>query len=206
MIFKLLFKLYKGVVYKIIAPFYNKLLFNAHKVQIVRPWKINGFIYVENNRSSIAIGKHFSVNTSFFYNNIGRQHSTSLIAELGGRLKIGNNVGISSSTIVCHQEVEIQDNVRIGGNCVIYDTDFHSTNAASRAALVENKSETKTAKVTICKNAFIGAHSTILKGTFIGENSIIGAGSVVAGSKIPANEIWGGNPARFIKVITSDKT
>ena len=39
-----------------------------------------------------------------------------------------------------------------------------------------------------------------LKGVAIGENSIIGAGSVVTRS-IPKNQIWAGNPAKFIRVI-----
>lgn len=56
------------------------------------------------------------------------------------------------------------------------------------------------APVIIEDNAFIGARSIILKGVTIGANSIIGAGSVVTKS-IPANEIWAGNPAKFIRKI-----
>lgn len=51
--------------------------------------------------------------------------------------------------------------------------------------------------VHICKGVFIGANTTICNAVTIGENSIIGAGSVVT-KDIPANEIWAGNPARFI--------
>lgn len=53
-------------------------------------------------------------------------------------------------------------------------------------------------QVRICKDAFIGARTIICNAVTIGENSIIGAGSVVT-KDIPANEIWAGNPARFIK-------
>jgi len=54
--------------------------------------------------------------------------------------------------------------------------------------------------VVVKDNAFIGARSIILKGVTIGNNSIVGAGSVVTKS-IPDNEIWAGNPARFIRSI-----
>ncbi|WP_103192495.1 acyltransferase [Formosa algae] len=49
----------------------------------------------------------------------------------------------------------------------------------------------------------MGASSIILKGVTIGENSIIGAGSVVTKS-VPCNEIWGGNPAKFIRKIDEE--
>lgn len=58
----------------------------------------------------------------------------------------------------------------------------------------------KCAPVVIGDNVFIGAKCIILKGVTIGENSIVGAGSVVTKS-IPANEIWAGNPAKFIRKI-----
>ena len=45
---------------------------------------------------------------------------------------------------------------------------------------------------------WIGANVTILKGVKIGEGAIIAAGSVVT-KDIPAYEIWGGVPARFLK-------
>lgn len=52
--------------------------------------------------------------------------------------------------------------------------------------------------IEICSGAFIGTCSIITKPCRIGENSIVAAGSVVT-KDIPDNEIWGGNPARFIK-------
>ena len=56
------------------------------------------------------------------------------------------------------------------------------------------------APVIIEDTVFIGAKCIILKGVTIGQNSIVGAGSVVTKS-IPADEIWGGNPAKFIRKL-----
>ena len=58
----------------------------------------------------------------------------------------------------------------------------------------------KMANVTIEHDAFIGAGSIILKGVTIGACSVIGAGSVVT-KNIPPNEIWAGNPAKFIRKL-----
>ncbi len=51
-------------------------------------------------------------------------------------------------------------------------------------------------------NVFIGANCIILKGVKIGDRSIIGAGSVVT-KNVPSDQIWAGNPAKFIREITN---
>lgn len=146
------------------------------------------------------LGKNFKSNNREIANPIGRFNRCSIIVGRNAKLIIGDNVGISSTAIVCHELVTIGNNVNIGGNVVIYDTDFHSLNPYHRLDRNVDKLNTKTNPVSIGDNVFIGAHSTILKGVQIGVNSIVGAGSVVTKS-IPDNEIWGGNPARFIKNI-----
>lgn len=52
--------------------------------------------------------------------------------------------------------------------------------------------------MSIGDDAFIGAKAIILPGLSIGNRCIIGAGSVVT-KNIMGNEIWAGNPAKFIK-------
>lgn len=56
----------------------------------------------------------------------------------------------------------------------------------------------KHASIKIEDDAFIGARSIITKGVTIGARSVVAAGSVVV-CDIPSDEIWGGNPAKFIK-------
>ena len=53
-------------------------------------------------------------------------------------------------------------------------------------------------KVHIHKGAYLGMNTLVVKPVKIGEYAIIGAGSVVT-KDVPANEVWAGNPARFIK-------
>lgn len=48
-------------------------------------------------------------------------------------------------------------------------------------------------------NVEIFANSVIIGDVHIGDNATIGAGSVVT-KDIPANEVWAGNPAHFIKL------
>ncbi len=153
---------------------------------------------IVTRRGKLIIGQNFTMNSGNNYNIIGRQQK--MIFWVEGKLKIGNNVGMSSTAIICNYDIEIGDNVKIGGNTVIYDTDFHSLNASIRADKNLDKLNAKCGKVLVKDNVFIGSHSTILKGVTIGENSIIGACSLVS-KDIPDNEIWAGNPAKLIKKI-----
>lgn len=56
-------------------------------------------------------------------------------------------------------------------------------------------------EVKIGENVFIGMNTLIVNAVNIGNNAVIGAGSVVI-CDIPANEVWAGNPAKFIKKRT----
>ena len=88
--------------------------------------------------------------------------------------------------------------MKIGGNCYIIDTDFHSIDPEKRKYPDQDRNDTRTAPVTIRENAFIGAASIILKGVTIGKGAVIGAGSVVT-RDVPDGQLWAGNPARFIR-------
>lgn len=146
----------------------------------------------------ITIGKNVKINSRVSANPIGGQAYTSFYVSNKGNLTIGNNVGISNSSIVSFCKIDIEDNVLIGGDCKIYDSDFHSINPEARK--MPNDIYYKSLPVTIKSGAFIGAASIILKGVVIGKNSVVGAGSVVT-KCIPDNQIWAGNPAKFIKNI-----
>jgi acetyltransferase-like isoleucine patch superfamily enzyme len=180
-----------------------KILFILNEIDFRENLCVKGFLKVLVTRQGkVTIGRSLSLNSGEHYNVIGRQQKCIFWVE--GILTIKDNVGISSSAIICKHQITIGNNVVMGGNTVIYDTDFHSLDACQRNDRKIDRANARWAPVEIMDNVFIGAHSTILKGVTIGENSIVGACSVVI-KNIPANEVWGGNPAVFIKkAIFSD--
>ena len=101
-------------------------------------------------------------------------------------LKLGKNTDIGAfSYINAKYGVEIQDNVQIGSHCSIYSW-----------STIDNKR----GKITIKKNAKIGAHSVIMPSVTIGKNSIIGAFSF-ANKDIPDNVVAFGVPVKVIKKL-----
>lgn len=176
---------------------YNYILLKYRHVTIGAHSRINGRIYcVSNSKQGIIIGDNVSINSCLKSNPIGGNERTILFAKGDGKISIGDNCGISNSVIFATNSIQVCDNVMIGGNVKIYDTDFHFVDYNRR--ITEDGS--KTAEVIIKEGAFIGAHSIILKGVTIGERSVIGAASVVT-KDIPPYELWAGNPAVFIRKL-----
>ena len=198
-----LFKGLRKIINILVNYIYNPLghlIFILNDVKIKSGFSISGFMKVHITRRGVVnIGENFKVNSGD-HNLIGRQQKTIFWVE--GNLSIGDNVGISSTAIICNYKISIGNNVTIGGNTVIYDSDFHNLDPLLRRNKFNDKISSIKLPVIIENDVFIGAHSTVLKGVTIGQNSIIGACSVVTKS-VPANEIWAGNPARFIKVINN---
>jgi acetyltransferase-like isoleucine patch superfamily enzyme len=199
----LVFKTLKAIRTKIRQPFdylICSFIFYTNGVRF-SSFKNNGYPKINVGLGGKCyIGKNFKSNNREMSNPIGRFNRCSLIVGKKGSLIIGDNVGMSSTAIVCYNRIEIGNNVNLGGNVVIYDTDFHSINPQDRLYRKKDVENTKTKPVKVGNNVFIGAHSTILKGVTIGDNSVVGACSVVTRS-IPNNEIWAGNPAKFIRSI-----
>ena len=113
-------------------------------------------------------------------------------------IEIGNQVGISGTTIYAREKISIGDNTLIGANTKIFDNDFHPLDVDARNNNQFDKLVLK--PVEIGQNVFIGCNCIITKGTKIGDNCVIGAGSVVHG-EFPDNVVIAGNPARIISVV-----
>lgn len=176
-------------------------LFGAHMLN-VGPLP---FVYVSRTaRMRIGAGCTFANHTR--HNTIGVIKPCSLAAHGSGYLEIGDRVGLSGVSVCAYDHIAIGDDVLIGANTFIFDTDFHSIDFAQRITEIStgNFGGVLHRPVRIESGAFIGANCIVTKGVTIGTRSIIGAGSVVT-RDVPAGQIWAGNPAHFVRVVPSPR-
>ena len=132
---------------------------------------------------SISIGKHCHLVCSTKYNWIGISAPVS-ICSYGGRIIIGDNVGISGSAIVSFDQVRIGSWTIVGSGALIIDSNFHSLDAGARRyeRVDSNYSDVTSEAVNIGQDVFIGARSIICKGVTLGDRAVVGAGVVLARS------------------------
>lgn len=133
---------------------------------------------------SEIIGKKVDNSTTIF---------TPFNTNFGKHISIGKNVFINHGcTFLDLGGITIENDVLIATNVQLI-TESHSIKPTERKALVLDA-------ILIKKNAWIGAGAIILPGVTVGENSVVAAGAVVT-VNIPANCLFGGIPAKFIKNI-----
>lgn len=59
---------------------------------------------------------------------------------------------------------------------------------------------------TVEDEAFIGMGATVLDGAVVEKNAMVAAGAHVRqNTRIPFGEVWGGNPARFLRKLTEEE-
>ncbi len=184
---KYITKIYKIYLYTI----YGKVVFDNSVNLLGLP------ILQVSKRSTFHFGRNVSIISNTRFNMAGLNKKTTIYTADKSSLVVSDNVGISGVSIYCSKSIFIGENVLIGVNVYIWDTDFHSVNSTERLSI--GKDIPNTAPIRIEKNVFVGANSIILKGVTIGEGSVIAAGSVVS-KNVPPMQIWGGNPIQFIKM------
>lgn len=100
-------------------------------------------------------------------------------------IRIGDCVNIQDGSVLhtLYQKstIEIGNHVSIGHNVVIHGAKIHDY-------------------------ALIGMGAVVMDDAEVGEGALVAAGSVVLSrTKIGPNELWGGAPAKFIKMVEPEK-
>jgi UDP-3-O-[3-hydroxymyristoyl] glucosamine N-acyltransferase len=87
--------------------------------------------------------------------------------------QVGNGTKIDAQVFLAH-------NVVVGAECLL----------VAGAALAGS--------VTLGDEVIVGINASVVVGVTIGDRAIIGAGSVVT-KDVPANQVWAGAPARYLR-------
>lgn len=189
--------------YKYISIHYKLLKLSFWNVQYGKNVRVIGPMRLRMTRdANIRIGNHFTA-ISGFCSTIDSGHKNVLSAVGGADIIIHDHVGMTSTSIYSQNRVEIGSHVLIGADTIIMDTNFHSLDYSIRGTGKEgyqHDGTVNTAPVKIGNHVFIGTRCIINKGVTIGDGAVIAAGSVIV-KNIPAWEVWGGNPAKFIKSL-----
>lgn len=140
-----------------------------------------------------SVGDHcrISGNTTFTGRTAGR--STP-------RLSLGNNIDIGwMTTLAVGNEIIIQDNVRIAGQCFLAGYPGHPLNAIDRAKGLPESDE-QVGNIVLEQDVWLATGVSVMAGVTIGQGAVIAAGSVVT-KDIPANVLAGGAPAKVIRSL-----
>ena len=109
-------------------------------------------------------------------------------------IKLGEGSGIGANCSI-PTGVTIGNHVMMGIDILMFTNEHRHDDITVPMGL---QGRTKVMPIVIEDDVWIGSRSLIMKGVRIGHGAIIAAGSVVT-KDVPPYEIWGGNPARFIK-------
>jgi acetyltransferase-like isoleucine patch superfamily enzyme len=121
---------------------------------------------------------------------------THIVVDSNSTLSIHDSFIGRNCVITAHEKIIINKGCLIAEMVVIRDQD-HVIDIITGEIPRE---EFKTAPVEIEENVWIASKATVLKGVTIGKYSVIAASAVVT-KDVPAYEVWGGVPAKFIKHV-----
>ena len=102
---------------------------------------------------------------------------------------IGNNVTVKSG-------IYLWDGITVGNDVFLGPNVTFTNDKYPRSKQYPESFQ----RITIEDGASIGAGAIILGGVTIGKKAMVGAGSVVT-KDIPAEELWMGNPAKFVRKL-----
>lgn len=186
--------------------YWNKFLFKIYDIDFKDNMSVFGHIFLRiRPNASIKIGNNFNFTSGVGINPLSRNKKGYIFVAENGILNIGDNVGISSSCLWVKEKVIIGNNVFIGADCIIMDTDAHNLDYRIRREREVNKKgftkdvlTAKSSPIIIGDDVLIGTRCIILKGVKIGNRTVIGSGSIVTTS-IPDDCIAAGNPCKVIR-------
>ena len=154
-----------------------------YKIKSIRRFIIGRYRLIMLNRLSfnLEVKEGFFCGKNCFFS---RKNNV----KIGSNFYMGNNCHIAANAEIGNDVLFASYVSLVGGDHKI--DNINSTIRESGRDILKT--------IFIENDVWIGHGSIIMHGVTIQNGAVIGAGSVVT-KDIPSNEIWGGNPAKFIR-------
>jgi acetyltransferase-like isoleucine patch superfamily enzyme len=180
-----------------------RLLFAMNFISWGHGWRFYGIpIIQKHRRSRMSFGPGLGLRSSVRSNPLAPNHPVVLTTwQKEACLEVGAHFAMTGGTLCAVERIIIGNNVAVGANTIITDSDFHTLDWKQRRL---ESSGGRTAGVVIEDDVFIGMNCLVLKGVTIGQGTVVGAGSVVS-MEVPPNVIVAGNPARMVRELPQIK-
>lgn len=159
-----------GIITSIVLKIINGKRFTSSPIIYVSP-----FSDLEiRSKAKFRIGYHSII-----------RNGAKIRIEKDAELSVGSHFACGNdSWIVCHDLIEIGDNVQFGPGVLVYDHDHDFSHPDGLKA-----NHFKCSPVKIGNSVWIGARTIILRGTTIGDNCVVGAGCILKGNYPPNSVI-----------------
>lgn len=155
-----------------------------HLTAVINP---DARIHPSTRGTKIIIGAHSEI------------YDFVVIKAVGGNgdVVIGEHCYINANCVLYSGNgITLGNYVLVAPNCSIVPTNHASD---TREEVMRKQGFSPSKGGVVCEDdVWIGANCVLLDGAYIEKGAIIAAGSVVNG-RVPAYQIWGGSPAKFLK-------
>ncbi|XP_010465384.1 PREDICTED: gamma carbonic anhydrase 3, mitochondrial-like [Camelina sativa] len=132
--------------------------------------------------ASITGDVHVGRGSSIWYGCVLRGDANSISVGAGTNIQDNTLVHVAKSNLSGKVlPTVIGDNVTVGHSAVLH-------------------------RCTVEDEAYIGTSATVLDGAHIEKHAMVASGALVRqNTRIPSGEVWGGNPARFLRKVTEEE-
>lgn len=144
--------------------------------------------------SGIVIENHGG--TMFFKGGCNIGNNSFISIGQTGHVVIGENVSCTSSLkLASYHKIYIEDNVLIGWNNTVMDTDFHRLKCTNGSLSPKSFD-----KIVIGEGTWIGANTIIMKGTIVPPFCVVASNSLLNKEySCRKNSLLAGQPAKVIR-------
>ncbi|MBA0759599.1 hypothetical protein Gotri_022458, partial [Gossypium trilobum] len=170
------------------SPLVDKDAFVAPSASVIGDVQVGGLILAHGN------GAHFTASHLPLWRALAAR---GLVTAIGsGHPGDVNSISVGSGTNIQDNSLVHVAKSNLSGK--VLPTNIGNNVTVGHSAVLHG--------CTVEDEAFVGMGATLLDGVVVEKHAMVAAGALVRqNTRIPAGEVWGGNPAKFLRKLTEEE-